>query len=221
MDKVFTPERAKKFYDRFGSKQDLQSFYELPALKELIAHGDFEHAHAVFEFGFGTGRLADLLLTSHLPKTASYSGIDISNTMAELANRRLRIWGRRVELRIFDGTRRLEIPDKSFDRFISTYVLDLFTPADIRSVLTEARRILKPGGLLCNLSLTRGWSLPTRTVIGIWRTLNRMNPVLTGGCRPISLSDYIGSVDWQVTYRNVISTLGIPSEVLIAKTRDN
>ena len=36
--------QAKRFYDRFGSKQDKQSFYEDKALDELIAHALIEYA---------------------------------------------------------------------------------------------------------------------------------------------------------------------------------
>ncbi len=82
MKREFTAEKARKFYDRFGSKQDLQAFYENSAIEKLIAHADFEHAWAVFELGFGTRKLAQQLLERYLPPDAIYSGIDISATMA-------------------------------------------------------------------------------------------------------------------------------------------
>lgn len=59
---------AKRFYDRFGAKQDLQ-FYEHAALDNLIANSNFEHASSVFEIGCGTGRLAKNLFEKHLRKT--------------------------------------------------------------------------------------------------------------------------------------------------------
>ena len=140
MRRAFTPDEAKQFYDRFGAKQDLQAFYENPAVDDLIAHADFGHARAVFEFGFGTGRLAELLLSRHLPRDASYSGIDISTTMVRLAGERLRPWQERSATKVFDGTRGLNFPDQSFDRFVSVYVLDLLTPENIRSVADEAQQ---------------------------------------------------------------------------------
>ena len=33
---MLSPEQARRFYDRFGIKQDTQSFYENPALDKLV-----------------------------------------------------------------------------------------------------------------------------------------------------------------------------------------
>jgi ubiquinone/menaquinone biosynthesis C-methylase UbiE len=137
--------------------------------------------------------------------------------MAEIADRRLRRWSSRVKLKVFDGTGKLEFQNQSFDRFISTYVFDLLSPDDIRHVLSEAHRILKPGGLLCNVSLTQGTNFLGKFITTIWKTVYSLNPKLVGGCRPIMPADYISSESWQIGYRNIFSTLGLASEVLIAK----
>ena len=52
---------ARALYDRIGRWQDTQRFYEDRATGDLIAHADLHQAQAVFEFGVGTGRLADRL----------------------------------------------------------------------------------------------------------------------------------------------------------------
>ena len=67
---MFTHAEAKKFYDAWGTKQDTQSFYEDPAIDELIRVADFEHVQSLFELGCGTGRLAKRLLTEKLSATA-------------------------------------------------------------------------------------------------------------------------------------------------------
>jgi hypothetical protein len=68
----FTVDQARAFYDRFGRKQDWQSFYEDAATKRLIAHAEFGQAHRVFEFGCGTGRFAQHLLSEVIPAQCSY-----------------------------------------------------------------------------------------------------------------------------------------------------
>jgi 16S rRNA A1518/A1519 N6-dimethyltransferase RsmA/KsgA/DIM1 with predicted DNA glycosylase/AP lyase activity len=70
LNRAFTKDDARDFYNCFGSKQDLQAFYENPAISDLLAHADFEHARSVFELGFGTGTLAQRLLSRHLQRTA-------------------------------------------------------------------------------------------------------------------------------------------------------
>jgi len=66
MDRYLSPEQAKRFYDRLGSAQDWQGFFENPAINELIAHATFDSAQSVFEFGCGTGALAASLLQHQL-----------------------------------------------------------------------------------------------------------------------------------------------------------
>ena len=122
----FTPDDARRFYDRFGSRQDTQGFYENPALDDLVKHADFEHARSVLEFGCGTGSFARRLFETVLPADARYLGLDISGTMIGLATRRLEPWQDRTEVRQTDGTPCLPVPDTSFDRFLATYV---FRPA--------------------------------------------------------------------------------------------
>ena len=94
----FTPDDARRFYDRFGSRQDTQGFYENPALDDLVKYADFEHARSVLEFGCGTGSFARRLLETNLPVKAHYLGLDISGTMIGLATRRLEPWQDRTEV---------------------------------------------------------------------------------------------------------------------------
>ncbi len=84
MHVTLNKEKLRQFYDRFGSKQDKQGFYEDAALDALIRHGEFQSAQSVFEIGCGTGKLAARLLSDHLPDSARYVGIDLSSTMADL-----------------------------------------------------------------------------------------------------------------------------------------
>jgi ubiquinone/menaquinone biosynthesis C-methylase UbiE len=216
MKRDFTTADARRFYDRFGSKQDLQSFYENSAIEDLIAHADFEHARAVFELGFGTGKLARLMLERCLPPDAIYSGIDISTTMARLAVERLQPWQNRTTLKVGDASKGIDLSDASFDRFVSTYVLDLLRPAEIRGVVSESYRILKPGGRLCLVSLSQGIGAWGRIVTGVWKALYRTNPQIVGGCRPIELLEYITNDRWRIIYHNTVVSFGISSEIVIA-----
>ncbi len=216
MNRGFSPDDAKRFYDRFGVKQDWQLFYENPAIDDLVAHAGFEHAHAVFELGFGTGRLAERLLSRHLPQDASYTGIDISTTMALLAAKRLRPWQERATVKVHDGTKGMDVPDRSFDRFVSVYVLDLLSPVHIRHVLTEAHRILVPGGRLCLVSLARGTTAWCRVVTRAWEFVYRRSPRLVGGCRPVKLLEYLDSRFWRIDHHNVVCAFGVSSEIVVA-----
>ena len=61
---MLTHEQAAKFYDALGAKQGWQVFFEVPSMRDLIAHGNFEGAHTVVEFGRGTGAFAEAVLVA-------------------------------------------------------------------------------------------------------------------------------------------------------------
>lgn len=215
MAMILSHEQARAFYDRFGSKQDLQRVYEDPAIGVLVANAGFETASAVLELGCGTGRLAERLLRAHLPPRATYLGLDISSTMVELARSRLRPWSDRADVRRSDGSPRLAVADGSCDRFLSTYVLDLLSEDDIRTALSEARRVLAPGGRLCLASLTFGTGIASRAVCRLWSAVHARRPSWVGGCRPLDLGAQLED-RWQIVHREIVCTLGICTEVVVA-----
>ena len=213
--RVFAPEDAKRFYDRFGEKQDKQ-FYERAPLNDLISHADFEHTSSIIELGCGTGRLAARLFEKHLPPMARYAGIDVSTTMVEIASRRLARWSDRATVEQADATTRLAYPDNGFDRFIATYVFDLLPLRSINFVLDEAHRLLRHSGKLCLITSTEGEGIFSGLISRIWKTIYDRRPGLVGGCRPLHLSTMLDRRAWQIEYVHTISSWGICSEIVIA-----
>ena len=210
-------EQAKRFYDWMGAKQDTQCFYERPALADLFAHLELAGAEQVIEFGCGTGRLAEKLFNRYLPLNACYVGLDLSSTMVELAQSRTARFGGRAAIQQTSGTTRVDLPDGAFDRFISTYVLDLFSEKDIDSLLSEAYRVLTNGGLLGVVSLpsrSRGLS---RFVTWTWERLHQFSPMLMGGCRPIKIRPLLEDLRWKVRHGNVVTPFAIASEIVVAE----
>ena len=216
---TLTIPEAKKFYDRFGAKQDKQDFYEAPAVAALLAHGDFAHARSVFELGCGTGRLARKLLSDYLPSTSTYRGVDVSSTMAALATDRLSEFSERTVVSIYPGDTDLPAPSQSVDRFLATYVFDLLPEEAIRRMLGEARRILRPGGLLCLAGITPGTTVLSRVVMGLWSGVSKFAPTVVGGCRPLRVVEYVTAGGWQIKHHGVVVAYGIASEVLVACRR--
>ncbi len=214
--RTLTVEEARDFYDRFGTKQDKQTFYEKPALDVLVANATLSDAQSVFEFGCGTGRFALELLRQHLPSTAHYLGIDISTTMVHTAAERLVPFAPRAAAVLARTDATLPPPDASVDRFISTYVLDLLPDSSVRKVLSESRRVLRPGGLLCLAGVTHGTTVLSRVVMSAWQWLFSTNPAWVGGCRPTSLAEFLGSQEWSIHTHQVVVAWGVASEVLIA-----
>lgn len=218
---VLTRSQAEAYYNRFGKKQDTQSFYEDAALDDLIAYADFESAANVFEFGCGTGRFASRLLSKHLTSSANYLGVDLSPTMVGLARERIAQFADRAGVVQTDGSMRFPAEDRSVDRVVSTYVFDLLSESDIHQAISEAKRVLTPDGKLCLVSLTFGSTLISKLVSATWLQVFRLHAPLVGGCRPDGLKAALGQNDWSIDYRNVIVKWGVPSEVIIARLVEN
>jgi len=214
--RTLTRTEARAVYDRIGRWQDTQAFYEDPALDDLIAHADFEGAQFVLEVGCGTGRLAERLLRDHCPPSARYVGVDLSPRMVEIARGRLATFGERATVVESDGSFAFDGADQSQDRIVATYLLDLLSAADIRSFLTEAHRLLRPGGHLCLAGLTWGDDLLARILSGSWAAVHALRPEWVGGCRPLRMHRFVAEGAWTVSHHEVVRAWGVPSEVLIA-----
>lgn len=217
MERTLSHARVKRFYDRFGMKQDRHPF-EARALQAALMEGRFMSARAVFEFGCGTGKAALELLNELLPRDAVYLGVDISETMVDITNDRLERYGPRARAQQTSGAMLLPAADGSFDRFLSTYVLDLLSADDIRRLLREAHRILQPDGILVLASLTHGRRPHERLLEALWRTAFAVRPAAVGGCRPINVGAFVTeTLLWSPLYHDVICQFGLCSEVVVAR----
>lgn len=216
---MLSHDQAKAFYDRFGARQDAQAFYEDDATEDLVEHSEFGTAHEVFEMGCGTGRFAESLLHHHLPLAAHYNGVDLSRTMVGLARERLEAFDTRAQVTLSDGTMVIDAHDASVDRVVSNYVLDLLPPEEIVAFLNEARRVLTYDGRLCLVSLTQGSGAVANLVSTVWKLLHRIRPQIVGGCRPLSLIDFLDQTKWTILHRRVLTAYGISSEVIVAQPK--
>lgn len=209
-----TQTETEKFYDALGANQDGAGYYEDLTLAQLTRFADFETATSIVEFGCGTGRFAEEMLRLN---NATYWGCDVSATMIQLSRKRLAKFGERVTLVKTSGDVSLPLPDNSADRFVSNYVLDILSAEEIEAVLREAKRILKPNGLLCLTGLTHGKGLFSKMWTAFWNLRFDLNPKWVGGCRPVALNEFL--TGWDFVHHDVVTVGGISSEVLVAHNR--
>ncbi len=112
---------------------------------------------------------------------------------------------------------KIDLPDQSADRFVSTYVLDLLSENDIFVLQDNAYRILSSGGFLCLVSLSHGLSIFSHIVESVWVALFKLKPAIVGGCRPVDIVATLQNGKWEIIYVATIVSFGVPSEVVIAR----
>ena len=215
--RTLSHQQARRTYDRIGSFQDSQGFYEDRATSLILQHGDFSSAQSIFEFGCGTGRFAQRLFEEYLPGTAHYRGTDVSPRMVELARRRLEPYSSRAEVILSEGDPPSDEAEASFDRFISNYVFDLLSHEEILAVLGEAHRMLGQDGRLCLSGISSGTGAVSRLVMGMVSRVQSVLPSLVGGCRPVDLLPLLPPSEWEVQYHTKVVAFGIASETVIAR----
>lgn len=216
---TLSEQEVKSFYNNHGIKQDRAKFEEA-AFEAILPAMQLDSAESIFEFGCGTGRVAVQMLELHLSKTATYHGVDISQTMAQITEERLARFGERAQVALSTGGTSIAADESQFDRILSTFVLDLLSIEEIEHFLDEAWRVLQPAGLLAVAGLTHGATPFAKVVERLWMTAFRIRPRWVGGCRPLNLNAMIHPSDrWQPIHHEVVTQWGLSSEVLVVRKR--
>lgn len=123
------------------------------ALRPLVEQAELRSDHTVLDIGCGTGALALLIKDMH-PDVA-VTAIDPDPRALARAERKARQAG--VAIRFDRGFGdALPYPDQAFDRVFSSMMLHHVPRAEKQGLLSEVRRVLKPGGRLELLDFAGG-----------------------------------------------------------------
>ena len=205
---------ARDGYDRASR---WYRFLEEPFERRAQAVGlDLLHAQPgerILELGCGTGD-ALVALARAVGGTGHLTGLDLSPGMLGEASARLRRAGlaERAELLAGDAC---SIPsaDASFDAVLMAFTLDLFDTPEIPRVLAECQRVLRPGGRIVVVSLSRaapvGW--PTR----LYERLHDRFPA-TLDCRPIHPGLALGAAGFEQARGRTVPLWGLRAEAVVA-----
>lgn len=115
------------------------------ARKVLVDQAALQPGHHVLDIGCGTGTLAVAIKRNH-PEVVLV-GIDPDPRALARAQRKAAKAGVSIQFDQGFGDK-LPYPDSSFDRVISSFMFHHLPPDAKLSVLSEVRRVLKPGGRL-------------------------------------------------------------------------
>jgi ubiquinone/menaquinone biosynthesis C-methylase UbiE len=104
----------------------------------------------ILDLGCGTGEMA--LAIARVRPGVKLIGVDGDAEVLKRADAKARVEG--VELELHEALAdRVPLPDASVDCVVSTLMFHHLEPATKRAALTEARRVLRPGGrlLVCDI----------------------------------------------------------------------
>lgn len=176
-------EETRTFYDRIAKCYDLLSEHtERPLRKAGLNLLAASAGETILEVGFGTGHCLVALARS-VGSQGAVLGIDLSGRMLEESESLLDKEGlsNRVRLTCGDAAE-LPYEDESTDGIFVSFTLELFDTPEIPRVLAECRRVLRPGGRLVVVSITK--DAKPGVVIKAFEWTHRHFPGFMD-CRPI------------------------------------
>ncbi len=203
--------QVRGIYDRLAPIYDAWSKpFESRARARVLDIVGSLGAERILEVAVGPGAAFEKILRGN-PHGLTV-GLDISPNMLSRAAARAGRSARSSYLLLQADALHLPLPGGSFDLVTNSYMLDLLPVEDIRKVLAEFKRVLRPGGslVLVNMTQSRAW------LSRAWEWLYRRNPSLLGGCRAVLAAPFLEELGFADVQREVISQLSFPSELLTA-----
>ena len=151
-----TRKETKAFYNKIAKVYDILAEHsEAPVRKTGLEMLDVRPGWKVLEIGFGTGHSLIELAESVGPSGKVY-GIDLSEKMVEISQKLAEKEGRDEQIELSCGDA-LNLPyeSESLDGIFMSFTLELFDTPDIILVLSECKRVLKPGGRIVIVGMSR------------------------------------------------------------------
>ena len=208
-------EEAKKFYDRISTVYDLLGgIFERRHAGKALSYLNVQSGETVLEIGFGTGYCLQQIALS-VGKSGKVYGIDISEGMLKAARKKLEKAGLIDRVKLYHGdATQLPFGDETFDTVFTSFTLELFDTPEIPQVLKEVGRVLKAGGRLgvVSLSKTNVNSLALR----IYEWIHRKWPKYVD-CRPIYLEKSLRKAGYTIQRKEIAKLFVLPLEIVVAK----
>lgn len=202
---------TKALYDKISKVYDLLSEHTEEAVREtglrMLAP---RLGETVLEIGFGTGHALVWLARALGPQGKVY-GIDLSDGMMTVAEDLVRSSGvaGQVVLRAGDATA-LPYAAESMDAVFMSFTLELFDTPEIPQVLAQCMRVLKPGGRIVVVGMSKEGKHGLVYEAYIWTHRHFPNFV---DCRPILVSQAIAAAGFTVAEKQNVQ-IWVPMEIV-------
>jgi len=209
-----TKEEAKQAYDRLSRFYDytlglLGRKYSEMALDRLsLVEGEM-----VLEIGVGTGHCLKQIARLVGP-AGKACGIDISSNMIARTKKGLEKEGlaNRAGLCCAEATC-LPFNDSAFDAVFMSFTLEVLDTPDIPRVLARIKEVLKPGGRLgiVDMSKENGKSV----LLKLYEWLHKKCPKYLGS-RPIYADQCLIDAGYRIRSKERIKIFRLPAEIIVA-----
>ena len=195
-------------YDLFGI------LMESKARQRALEMAHIQDGAKILEVASGTGlNFVEILKRN---PNGWVDGIDISTKMLEKAKKRISKTGQQNYTLYLCDCRQLPFEDGTFDIVMNQYLLDILPVEDFIPILTEFKRVLKNGGRIISVNMTKG----EKWLNKIYEEIYKLKPPLLAGCRGVMAQPFLEDIGFKEFKREFVSQFGFPSEVVRGVKRD-
>jgi demethylmenaquinone methyltransferase/2-methoxy-6-polyprenyl-1,4-benzoquinol methylase len=175
-------DKVKKYYHWRASNYDAGSSFEIEHHLEAIHLANIQEGQRVLDVACGTGR-ATLDLAKAVGGSGNVDALDLSEDMLGQAQTKLKRAGLSERVEFKQGNAKaLPFPDATFDVVYNGYMFDLIPIDGFLPILLEFIRVLKPGGKIVLVNMSKPDSRKT-----FYETIYEIGAAVMP-CRPVLMS---------------------------------
>ncbi len=193
-----TAEKVQKYYAWRASNYDAGASFEVEHHTEALRQADVREGQRVLDVACGTGR-GTVGLAQAVGTTGQVDALDLSDAMLNQARAKIEKLGLGNRVHFKQGNaRELPYPAEAFDVVYNGYMFDLIPLDGFMPILTEMARVLKPGGKLVLVNMSK----PDERRTFFERVYKKGWALMP--CRPVLMSPFLeamGFTDIQRFYR--------------------
>jgi ubiquinone/menaquinone biosynthesis C-methylase UbiE len=194
IESTYTDDKSKKYYAWRASNYDVMAEWEREFHEEAVETAEVQKGQRVLVVACGTGRGMTELAQAVGP-TGRVDALDISEQMIEQARAKTAALGLTNRVHFEQGNaKELPYPDETFDIVYNGYMLDLIPLDGFDVILEEMRRVLKPGGKLVLLNMSKPDEKKT-----FYESIYKWTGI---PCRPVLMAPYLEKLGFQHVQRN-------------------
>src|SRR5512143_1044849 len=191
-------EKVQKYYAWRASNYDAGAGFEVEHHAEALRLAEVRAGQRVLDVACGTGR-GTVGLAQAVGTLGQVDALDLSDAMLNQARAKIEKLGLGSRVHFKQGNaRELPYPAESFDVVYNGYMFDLIPLDGFMPILTEMARVLKPGGKLVLLKMSKPDERRT-----LFETIYEKGWAIMP-CRPVLMSPFLeaaGFTDLQRFYR--------------------
>ncbi len=177
--------QIKKYYSWRASNYDAGASFEVEHHAEAVRLAEMQTGQRVLDVACGTGR-GTVGLAQAVGAEGRVDALDLSEAMLEQARAKIEQLGLSDRVHFTPGNaKELPYPDETFDLVYNGYMFDLIPLDGFLPILKEFERVLKPGGKLVLVNMSKPNARKT-----FYETVYEKGWAVMP-CRPVLLSPYL------------------------------